>query len=108
LNPIASSIHIDQRANCGSGPPPAQQQQQQQKQAQRKKGAGAAAAAAMLFKPATVKVKPVKDVAAAVTQAESLVARAKDFHELENLESAYGYYLDKNLPVAMIVGTTKI
>ena len=60
-------------------------------------GPGAAAAAAMLFKPATVKVKPVKDVAAAVTQAESLVARAKDFHELENLESAYGYYLDKNL-----------
>lgn len=32
-----------------------------------------------------------------VAEAERNVARAKDYHELENLESAYGYYLDKNL-----------
>jgi hypothetical protein len=36
-------------------------------------------------------------VAAAVAEAERLVARVKDYDELENLESAYGYYLDKNL-----------
>jgi acetyl esterase/lipase len=38
-----------------------------------------------------------KDVAATVAEAERTVERVKDFHELENLESAYGYYLDKNL-----------
>ncbi len=30
-------------------------------------------------------------------RAEAQVARDKDFHEIDNLESAYGYYLDKNL-----------
>ena len=30
-------------------------------------------------------------------RAEADVARVKDYHEIENLESAYGYYLDKNL-----------
>jgi hypothetical protein len=39
----------------------------------------------------------VKNVEAALAQAEMQVARVKDFHELDNLESAYGYYLDKNL-----------
>jgi hypothetical protein len=39
----------------------------------------------------------IKNVDAALTQAERQVGRVKDFHELENLESAYGYYLDKNL-----------
>jgi triacylglycerol lipase len=34
---------------------------------------------------------------ALVAQAEQQVARAKDFHEIDNLTSAYGYYLDKNL-----------
>ncbi|MBN1237353.1 MAG: nuclear transport factor 2 family protein, partial [Gammaproteobacteria bacterium] len=33
----------------------------------------------------------------AVDEAERLVQRVKDYHELENLENAYGYYLDKNL-----------
>jgi hypothetical protein len=33
----------------------------------------------------------------AVAEAERQVMRYKDYHELENLESAYGYYLDKNL-----------
>ena len=30
-------------------------------------------------------------------QAERTVERVKDYHELDNLQSAYGYYLDKNL-----------
>jgi triacylglycerol lipase len=32
-----------------------------------------------------------------VAEAERQIMRYKDYHELENLESAYGYYLDKNL-----------
>jgi hypothetical protein len=32
-----------------------------------------------------------------LAQAQREVARAKDYHELENLEGAYGYYLVKNL-----------
>jgi hypothetical protein len=37
------------------------------------------------------------DREAALLDAERKVARVKDYHEIENLESAYGYYLDKNL-----------
>jgi hypothetical protein len=37
------------------------------------------------------------NVAAAVAEAGRLVARFRDYHEIENLESAYGFYLDKNL-----------
>ena len=37
------------------------------------------------------------DVETALIDAERLIARAKDYHELINLEYAYGYYLDKNL-----------
>jgi hypothetical protein len=37
------------------------------------------------------------NVDAAVAEAARLVARVKDYHEIENLEGAYGYYLDKNL-----------
>jgi len=40
---------------------------------------------------------PSKDVAATLAEAERQIARIKDYHEIENLESAYGYYLDKNL-----------
>src|SRR5262245_18714055 len=40
---------------------------------------------------------PQQDTAALVARAEQQVARAKDFHEIDNLTSAYGYYLDKNL-----------
>jgi acetyl esterase/lipase len=40
---------------------------------------------------------PVKDVEAAIAAAERTIQRVKDYHELENLESAYGYYVDKNL-----------
>ena len=32
-----------------------------------------------------------------LAQAEQQVERVKDFHEIDNLTSAYGYYLDKNL-----------
>lgn len=39
----------------------------------------------------------VMDLQAALEEAESLVQRVKDHHEIENLENAYGYYLDKNL-----------
>jgi hypothetical protein len=41
--------------------------------------------------------QPQADVDALVAAAEQQVARAKDFHEIDNLTSAYGYYLDKNL-----------
>jgi triacylglycerol lipase len=39
----------------------------------------------------------VKDVAVALTDTERRLERVADYEELENLESAYGYYLDKNL-----------
>jgi acetyl esterase/lipase len=40
---------------------------------------------------------PQQEAEALVARAEQQVARAKDFHEIDNLNSAYGYYLDKNL-----------
>jgi len=40
---------------------------------------------------------PPQEADALVARAEQQVARAKDFHEIDNLTSAYGYYLDKNL-----------
>jgi acetyl esterase/lipase len=40
---------------------------------------------------------PQQETDALVARAEQQVARAKDFHEIDNLTSAYGYYLDKNL-----------
>ena len=40
---------------------------------------------------------PVDDVDAALKAAEETIARVKDYHELENLENAYGFYLDKFL-----------
>jgi triacylglycerol lipase len=41
--------------------------------------------------------QPQQETAALLAEAERQVARAKDFHEIDNLTSAYGYYLDKNL-----------
>ena len=41
--------------------------------------------------------QPQSPPEALLAQAEQQVARAKDFHEIDNLTSAYGYYLDKNL-----------
>ncbi|MEO8313981.1 MAG: nuclear transport factor 2 family protein [Pseudomonadota bacterium] len=40
---------------------------------------------------------PVRDVKVAADEIERLVGRVKSVHEIENLGSAYGYYLDKNL-----------
>jgi len=39
----------------------------------------------------------VENPEAAISAAEKTIARVKDYHELENLKNAYGYYLDKNL-----------
>ncbi len=39
----------------------------------------------------------VRDVEAALAEAEQTIGRVKDYAELSNLESAYGYYLDKDL-----------
>lgn len=61
-------------------------------------GSGRKAAAAVLA-PIT-KAPPlqaVKNIEAALAEAEKQLERVRDLHELENLESAYGYYLDKNL-----------
>jgi triacylglycerol lipase len=55
------------------------------------------AAAALEPVSKRVTLPKVKDIEATVTEAERQVARVKDFHELDNLTSAYGYYLDKNL-----------
>jgi acetyl esterase/lipase len=41
--------------------------------------------------------QPQAEADALLAQAEQQVARVKDFHEIDNLTSAYGYYLDKNL-----------
>jgi hypothetical protein len=40
---------------------------------------------------------PVRDLNVAADEIERLVGRVKSVHEIENLGSAYGYYLDKNL-----------
>jgi hypothetical protein len=67
-------------------------------------GRGEPAAAAIAAVRAPVKAggngrerRARADVDALIVGAERQVARVKDFHELDNLESAYGYYLDKNL-----------
>ena len=41
--------------------------------------------------------RPVRDANGALAEAERIVERVKDYDELENLEDAYGYYLDKDL-----------
>ncbi len=40
---------------------------------------------------------PASNTGAALDDVERIVDRVKSVHEIENLESAYGYYLDKNL-----------
>ena len=40
---------------------------------------------------------PQREPEAVVADAQAQVGRVKDFHEIDNLTSAYGYYLDKNL-----------
>jgi acetyl esterase/lipase len=41
--------------------------------------------------------QPVANVNTALTLAQVAIDRVKAYYEIENLESAYGYYLDKNL-----------
>jgi triacylglycerol lipase len=60
-------------------------------------GPDAQLAKSALFDAGKARARPVPDVAASLAEVEHRVARVKDYHELENLESAYGYYLDKNL-----------
>jgi hypothetical protein len=61
-------------------------------------GPGTELAAAALMPDAKRPPPPrVKDLPAMLAAAENTVGRVKDFHELDNLTSAYGYYLDKNL-----------
>jgi hypothetical protein len=63
-------------------------------------GAGAPSRRAIRAATAPPKVEPLRpagDIDAALDAAERAVLRAKDYHELENLEGIYGYYLDKNL-----------
>ncbi len=38
-----------------------------------------------------------RDLVSVVAAAESQIGRVKDYYEIDNLVSAYGYYLDKNL-----------
>jgi hypothetical protein len=61
-------------------------------------GPDARLAKASLMPQSPVKPARLKGGAeAALAAAEANVARYKDYHEIDNLESAYGYYLDKNL-----------
>jgi hypothetical protein len=58
------------------------------------------AALAAVLAPAEAPTPPSAEAAdppAQLAEAERLVQRVKDYHEIENLENAYGYYLDKNL-----------
>jgi hypothetical protein len=57
----------------------------------------AASLAATLFDPPAFQAAPVADVGTGLAAAETLIRQVKDHHEIENLENAYGYYLDKNL-----------
>jgi acetyl esterase/lipase len=55
------------------------------------------AAAALMTSRAASHLSPVKDVEAAITDTQLQMDRIQAYEELENLASAYGYYLDKNL-----------
>ncbi|HEX3838844.1 MAG TPA: nuclear transport factor 2 family protein [Steroidobacteraceae bacterium] len=57
----------------------------------------AQARAALAVAGAPFKARPVRDVGAALSAAQRGIERVKDYYEIENLESAYGYYLDKDL-----------
>jgi hypothetical protein len=50
-----------------------------------------------LARPTPASPKRIDRVETALAIAEREIGRVKDYHELENLQSAYGYYLDKNL-----------
>ena len=62
-------------------------------------GAPSAEAAAAMLAPRGGHWTPPQrvNVETALGEAERTIGRVKDYDELENLESAYGYYLDKDL-----------
>jgi acetyl esterase/lipase len=62
-------------------------------------GGPSARAAAAALQPVGQRaaVSKVRDAASALTSAEHALVRVEDYYEIENLESAYGYYLDKFL-----------
>jgi hypothetical protein len=55
------------------------------------------AAAALMPTKGFASSPPVKDPEAAISELQRQMDRVEGYEELENLESAYGYYLDKNL-----------
>jgi triacylglycerol lipase len=55
------------------------------------------AAAALMAVNVRYTPPKVTDLDATIAEASRVVERVKDFHALDNLQSAYGYYLDKNL-----------
>jgi triacylglycerol lipase len=55
------------------------------------------AAAALMPVQKQAHPTPVKDIEGVLSAAEREIDRARDYDEVENLEGAYGYYLDKNL-----------
>jgi hypothetical protein len=55
------------------------------------------AAAAALAPITKAPLHTPKNIEAALAEVAKQIERVRDFHELENLEGAYGYYLDKNL-----------
>lgn len=57
----------------------------------------ALARAALFDVGRTPPLKPVRDLSVSIADSARRLERVKDQHEIENLESAYGYYLDKNL-----------
>lgn len=64
----------------------------------RPSAAAIAAVRASVDAPRAPRSRPAQaDPAALAAEAERVVGRVKDYHEIDNLTSAYGYYLDKNL-----------
>lgn len=67
------------------------------------RGDGGPSRQAMRAATAAVRAERIDDppsfggIESTLTEAERLIARVKDYHEITNLEYAYGYYLDKNL-----------
>ncbi|HEY6453803.1 MAG TPA: nuclear transport factor 2 family protein [Steroidobacteraceae bacterium] len=57
----------------------------------------AQARAALAVAGGPFKARPVRDAGVALEAAQRGIERVKDYYEIENLESAYGYYLDKDL-----------
>jgi acetyl esterase/lipase len=57
----------------------------------------ALAQAALAVQGGAFKPQPIRNVSAALSQQQLALERVKGYYEIENLESAYGYYLDKNL-----------